>query len=62
MNEALTRKGNETVTDAHLQGSRLIAARALWGIIALVCIVILFASIPAYVTLLQQVCLASAVA
>jgi hypothetical protein len=61
MTEALTRTGKETVTDTHQQGSRLIAARVLWGIIALVCLVILITSIPAYVTLLQQVCPASAV-
>jgi hypothetical protein len=47
-------------SDVNLRGAWLIAARATWMMIALACLVMFFASIPAYVTTLHQVCSGSA--
>jgi hypothetical protein len=43
-------------TNASLHGAWLVAARTAWMIIVLACLVMFFASIPAYFTVLHQVC------
>jgi hypothetical protein len=58
--QALLEGSTANKANASFHGAWLVAARSAWMLITLACLMIFFASIPAYLTVLHHVCTGSA--